>query len=164
MRWGGGWFRGRGSVCSNVRLIAGAASLAGRMGLNKTNDSNYPPLVKPSASSFIIYRNMQPGDPTAATGHQSHSPAVVQETKQKSHRSSSNHTGLMKPNCATSASRQHRLMTLLINKPPISLGLDRSTGFTDMKKVSFRQFGANFPPPNKTNQDVLNSLGALYFL
>lgn len=42
--------------CSNVRLIAGIDFLAGRTGLNKTNDLYYPPLEKYSASSFIIYK------------------------------------------------------------------------------------------------------------
>lgn len=47
------------NVCSGVRLIAGIDFLAGETGLNEINDLYYPPLVKYSASSFIIYKNIQ---------------------------------------------------------------------------------------------------------
>lgn len=63
--------------------------MAGGTGLNKTNDSYRPPLVKHSASSFIIYppknklikkerkENIQGGNLILGTQHQSHGYTLV---------------------------------------------------------------------------------------
>ena len=60
------------NVGFDVGLIAEIDFMAGRASLGKTNSCSYPPFVKYSASSLVIYSNILRGDLTLVTLHQSH--------------------------------------------------------------------------------------------